>query len=125
MKYVTSGMLAIVALIHVLPVIGVLGRDRLQHLYGVDISDPDLLLLMRHRAVLFGMLGCFLLYSTMKPHLQPIAIVAGYTSVLSFLWLSSNRPQLSAQVSRVVNADWIALVALLIATATWYLGRKT
>ena len=107
-------MLAIVGLIHLLPVSGVLGRTRLQALYGLSINDPDLLILMRHRSVLFGLLGAFLLYAAVRPAMQPIAYVAGAVSVVSFLWIAKSAGHTNAHVARVVTADWIAVVCLVI-----------
>jgi hypothetical protein len=52
-------MLTVVGIIHQLPLTGVLSVSRLQVLYGVTITDPNLEILMRHRAVLFGILGAF------------------------------------------------------------------
>lgn len=45
-------MLLIVALIHLLPVIGVIGAERLESLYGVTIEETNMTILMRNRAVL-------------------------------------------------------------------------
>jgi hypothetical protein len=52
-----SFLLAIVALIHLVPLTGALGPQRLQALYGLAFDNPDLKILMQHRAVLFGLLG--------------------------------------------------------------------
>lgn len=44
-------VLAATALVHVLPVAGVLGAARLQSLYGISAADPGVGLLLQHRAV--------------------------------------------------------------------------
>jgi hypothetical protein len=44
---------------------------------------------MRHRAVLFGLLGAFLIAAAFLPSLQLAALVAGFASVVSFLYLSA------------------------------------
>jgi hypothetical protein len=56
---IVSFLLAVVAVIHLLPLMGALGPQRLQALYGLTFSEPKLLILMRRRAVLFGLLGGF------------------------------------------------------------------
>jgi len=114
MQLLASAMLAIVGLIHLLPLSGVLGSTRLQALYGLSINDPDLLILMRHRSVLFGLLGAFLLYAAVRPALQPIAYVGGAVSVVSFLWIAKSAGRTNAHVARVVTADWIAVVCLVV-----------
>ena len=55
MRYLVSAMLTVVAVINLLPLSGVLGTDRLHALYGVSFDEPNLAILMRHRAVLFGL----------------------------------------------------------------------
>lgn len=60
MRYLVSAMLVVVAVIHLLPLSGVLGSERLAALYGLSFNEPNLAILMRHRAVLFGLLGLFL-----------------------------------------------------------------
>ncbi|MGH1350723.1 MAG: hypothetical protein ACRBBN_07940, partial [Methyloligellaceae bacterium] len=60
MHILSGAMLFIVGVIHLLPVTGVLGAGRLSALYGIEVVDPNLLILMQHRAVLFGLLGLFL-----------------------------------------------------------------
>lgn len=84
MRYVPSDALAIVGLIHRLPQSGVMGAERLASLYGVTWSDPTALILLRHRAVLFGLLGLFLVSAAFSPALQLAALFAGGISVGSF-----------------------------------------
>jgi hypothetical protein len=107
-------MLVIVGLIHLLPISGLLGSGRLKALYGLTIDDPNLLILMRHRSVLFGLLGAFLLYAAAHPALWPIGYVAGAVSVVSFLWITRSVGHANAHIARVVAADWIAVVCLLV-----------
>ncbi len=115
MKTTVSVLLVIVGVIHLLPVTGVLGADRLATLYGMDFTDPNLEILMRHRAVLFGLLGGFLIYAAFAPPIQSLAIVAGLASVVSFLWLARPVADINEALTRVVYADWLALVCLLLA----------
>jgi hypothetical protein len=44
-------------LINFLPVTGALSGKRIQALYGVAVEDSNSEILMRHRAVLFGIVG--------------------------------------------------------------------
>lgn len=55
MGKIISILLGIVAVIHLLPLAGVLGPQRLQSLYGLAFTEPELVILMQHRAVLFGL----------------------------------------------------------------------
>lgn len=109
-----SAMLVVVAIIHLLPLSRVLGPERLATLYGLDFAEPNLAILMRHRAVLFGILGSFFLAAAFRPAWQPLEFVAGFVSVVSFLWLAWSIGGYNALIGRVVLADWIALVALAV-----------
>lgn len=114
-------MLLIAAVIHLLPLPGVLGSARLTALYGLPFDAPDLAILMRHRAVLFGLLGAFLAVAAFRPGLQAAALVAGLVSVLSFLFLAWSVGGYGAPIARVVAADLVALACLLVAAvALWW-----
>lgn len=112
-----SAMLIVVGAIHVLPLSGVLGAERLAALYGIGIAEPSLEILMRHRAVLFGLLGLFLIYAAFRPALQGLALLAGAVSVFSFLWLAGSGAGYNEQVGRVVAADIVAAACLALAGA--------
>lgn len=118
-----SALLILAGIIHLLPVSGVLGAERLAVLYGLSFAEPNLLLLMRSRAVLFGLLGALLVYAAFRPHLQPIAMVGGLISVLSFLYLAWSSPAYNEALRRVVIADWLALACLSVALGLHLLAR--
>jgi len=117
MQYLVSASLILAGIIHLLPLPGLLGAEKLTALYGLDLSEPNLSILMRHRAVLFGLLGSFLVYAAFKPSLQPLAFVAAFVSVVSFLLLAWSSGGYNTQVGRVVTADLVALVVLVIGAA--------
>lgn len=113
-------MLIIIGIIHLLPLSGFLGAERLATLYGIAFSDPNLVILMRHRAVLFGLLGLFLILAAFKPAWQSLAFGAGFISVLSFIWLAWSVGGYNMQISRVVIADIGALVCLIVGSIAYY-----
>ncbi len=114
MRYLVSAMLVIVGIIHLLPLSGILGSERLSALYGISIQDANLVILMRHRAVLFGLLGAFLIFAAWQPAFQTIAFIAGFVSIVSFLVLAWLGGGYNAEVGRVVIADMVALVCLVV-----------
>lgn len=117
MRYLVSTMLLVVAVIHLLPLSGVLGGERLASLYGISVNEPNLAILMRHRAVLFGLLGLFFLYAAFSPPYQTLAFIAGFTSVVTFFWLAWSVGGYNAQVARVIMADIVALACLVVGVA--------
>ena len=112
MRFVVPAVLLIVALIHALPLVGVVGAAKLTQLYGIDVQDPTLELLLRHRAVLFGLLAAFLAYAAIRPELHRLALIAAFISVASFLVLARLASAYNPELSTVVRADWLALVLL-------------
>lgn len=113
-----SGLcIALVGLIHLLPGVGVLGVERLNTLYGIPIQDNNLEILMRHRAVLFALLGAFMLASAFYPPWRAVAYGFAWVSVLSFLGLAAWVGETNLQLNRVVRVDWLAVVLLALGSA--------
>lgn len=117
MRYLIAVCLIVPGIIHLLPISGVLGAEKLAMLYGTAFDDPNLAILMRHRAILLGLLGALFVISAFKPALQPLAFVFGFVSLLSFLWLAWSTGNHSVQINRVVIADLIALGSLIVGSA--------
>ena len=113
MRHVTSVILVLVGLIHLLPLSAVLGAERVEKLYGVTVGGPDLEILLRHRAVLFGLLGAFLIFAAFSRRYQAAAFIGGLVSVISFLGLALSVGGYNTELQRVVLADWVALALLL------------
>jgi len=109
--------------IHLLPLPGILGAGQLTRLYGVAADDPDVGILLQHRAVLFGLLGVLLIAAAFRPDLRAVALIAGLVSTVSFLAIAWGVGGYSAQVARVVAADLLAVVLLLVAAGLEW--RKT
>jgi hypothetical protein len=72
---VVAASLIIGGVIHLMPAAGVLGRSALTRLYAVEIDDPDLEILLRHRSVLFALLGAFLVLAAFAPELRTAAFI--------------------------------------------------
>ena len=117
LRHLVTACLLIAGLIHLLPLSGVLGAERLAALYGLAVDEPNLQILMRHRAVLFGIVGALLVAAVFDQSLRLAAFVAGGVSVLSFLALAWQLGPPNAHLARVVLADWVALAALLLGAA--------
>lgn len=123
LKYLVPASLIVVGVIHLVPLSGVLGVGRLNSLYGTSITDPDLSILMRHRAVLFGLLGLFCIYAAVKPPLQLIALAAGAVSVGSFLYLAYATGGYNEELRRVFVADLVAAAFLAIGFAAYFVSK--
>lgn len=112
---VTTALL-IAGAIHLLPLLGLLGAPKLAALYGVAIAEPNLEILLRHRAALFGLVGGLLIAAAWRAELQPLGLTVGLFSVASFLAIAWSVGGMNAQLARVATID-AALFALLLAAA--------
>ncbi len=121
MNRIVAAMLIIVSVIHLLPLSGVLSGEQLSKLYGISFEEPNIEILMRHRAVLFGILGGFLMFSAFKPKIHPYALLAAAVSVASFLYIASTVGGYNQQVSRVFTADIVALLSLAVGFVAYLL----
>jgi hypothetical protein len=107
--------------VHLAPVLGILGSARLEALYGLRIEDPGLLLLMRHRALLFGLLGALLVAAAFRPAWQGLALLAAGGSVLGFVLLAPTG--LLPALHRVWWIDVTLLPFLALASWAYVAGR--
>lgn len=110
--------LVIVAVIHLLPLPGLAGAAALQGLYGLSALDPASELLLRHRALLFGLLGGGLLLALRLPHWRPPLLWLTLTADVGFLLLLPGAPRLNTALQRVAAFDVVA-----VACALWALWR--
>ena len=123
LRYLVPASLIVVGVIHLIPLSGALGVGRLNSLYGISFTDSDLAILMRHRAVLFGLLGLFCIYAAVKPSLQFIALAAGTVSVGSFLYLAYATGGYNEELGRVFVADLVAAAFLAIGFAGYFVSK--
>ena len=125
MQKTITALLVIIGIIHILPITGLLGAEKLSKLYGFQTEDNTLILLMRHRAVLFGILGVFFVFAAFRQAYQPLAFVMAGVSILSFLILEKLESPVHEAIGKVVIADWIALACLFVAICLWFLSKRT
>ncbi len=115
-QQIVLAALALVALIHLLPLPGVLGATQLQALYDLDNIDATSLLLLRHRAMMFALFAALLLVAMRNAVLRPIAISLVLLSDIGFLCIALVGG-LPDALMPVVIADVVAIALLVIAAA--------
>lgn len=112
MKQLWTLLVLVAAAINMAPVLGAFLPDRMSALYGVNLEDPNLQILMRHRAVLFGVVGGLLLAAVFHPPLRAVGYWVGFSSMLSFVLIAWQVGAYGAAIQRVILADVVGLVAL-------------
>jgi hypothetical protein len=125
MNWIAPSMLVLVALIHLPPLLGVLGVSKMESAYGLSLPGPDLSLLMRHRALMFGLLSGFMLVAVFVPPLQPWALLLALLSAGGFVLLAWATPGHNDRLARIARADVAAVVFAVVGLAAWWLQRAT
>jgi len=124
MNRIIAAILVFVGVIHLLPLAGVLGSDQLSKLYGISFEESNIEILMRHRAILFGLLGGFLVFAAFNKAYHLTALVVGLISVSSFLLISWSVGGYNAQIARVCWADLLALLCIALGFVFHYLRLR-
>lgn len=125
MQYLWIFLVLVAAAINLAPLLGAFAPDRMTALYAVSLDDPNLQVLMRHRAVLFGIVGGLLIAAAFHPPLRTVGYAAGFVSMLSFLLIAWLVGGYSAEIQRVILIDVIGIAALAAAglvQALWLRG---
>lgn len=117
---IISGLLVVVGIVHLLPLSGMFGATRLTALYGVSIGDKNTEILLRHRAVLFGILAVFFIYAAFNPALQAEALIAAFVSVFSFVALARSIGGYNAELRKVARVDIAIMLCVLAAVIMYY-----
>ena len=101
--------------INLLPVLGVLGSKKLSQLYGVTITEMNQEMMMKHRAILFGIVGSILGVAIVHRPIRKIAYFAGLTSMSSYMFLVTvfSDQGLHAFTSEIQRVFWIDCVGVL------------
>ncbi|KZY59346.1 hypothetical protein A3742_01280 [Oleiphilus sp. HI0071] len=112
--------LVIVGLINFLPVVGIISAPKLESAYAISLQSIELQILMRHRALLFGILGGFILFSAFNPTYQIAAMVMAAVSMIGFAVIVLISEGYNAAIAKVFKIDIVAIVFLAIAAALKY-----
>ena len=113
-KWITA-VLILAGIVNGLPLLGVVSGGMLQTLYAVSLDDPNLVILMRHRAVLFGLIGAFLIASIWIPSWRTPALIAGLISMLSFCVLAWAQGDFNPAIRKLIVIDLVTSVAVMAA----------
>ncbi|MDX1733491.1 MAG: hypothetical protein R3228_03960 [Halioglobus sp.] len=118
-KAITILLLA-VGVINFLPVLGVLSAERLSQAYGIATPGSDLEILLRHRALLFGIVGGFVLFSLFAPLYQGAAMVMAGVSMVGFLFFLFQVGGYNEALHRVMIVDVVGIACLAVAAVLKY-----
>lgn len=106
--------LVVVAVVHLVPVVGVAGPRQLDDLYGIGSLNGDVEILLRHRAVLLGLVGLILLAAVWTRSLRLTATAVGIASTASFIAVAMLDGTSTPEIRRVVVVDVVAVGLLSV-----------
>lgn len=107
--------------LNLLPAVLVFAPKRLEKSYGIQMTDENQELLLRHRACLFGIVGGILVYASIAKEFYELATLVGLVSMVSFVILYFVIPgSKNANLKKVMLTD-VVLSAFLL--AGYFLNR--
>ena len=100
--------------------------DKISKSYGIEIPNGNYELLLRHRAILFGMIGGLIIYSAIVKKYYEIATTVGLISMGSFILLYVLIDKdINSELKKVMIYDIVATVILCIGSLLMLLKSKT
>jgi hypothetical protein len=125
MEWIYRASLLITGLINILPSILAFIPSKFSKSYGIDVTDANLELLLRHRATFFGLIGGLLIFSAISKKLYEVSTFAGFFSMLSFVVLYFViGKEMNAELKKVMQIDVAAIILLFIGFIIYWLKVK-
>ena len=115
MEMIFRTTLFITGIINFIPSLIAFLPERIKDSYGIQIPDANFELLLRHRAVLFGIIGGLMIYSALSKKYYELSTLIGLVSMISFLllfFISSS--QINDALTKVMKIDAAAILLLII-----------
>ncbi|RDI49148.1 hypothetical protein [Nocardia mexicana] len=107
-----QGLLVLAGLINTVPGLGALSAQKAYAAYGISPTDPEVAVLLRHRAVLFAIVGIALVVGAFRPRLRAAAVGANAVSFAGFLAIVLAERPVNTELERVAMFDVVGAVAL-------------
>ena len=107
--FLSSLCLALAALINLAPAVGALSGPQVSRLYAVQVDDPNLEILLRHRAVMFGAIGGVMLAGATQAEWFWLAVVVGVVSMAGYAVIAAQVGGSNAALRFVYRMDLIGL----------------
>lgn len=123
-EWLIRASFAIAGLIHLLPLAGLLGRSALERAYGISLgAGQDLVILMQHRALLFGLIAGTCLMAVTNPGWRLPVGIAALISMLGFVLIAAMQAH-NAAIARIMWIDIGAAAMLTLGLSIQLLSNK-
>ena len=122
MELVYRIALGLAGIVNLLPALLVFMPQNISKSYGVAVPDGNYELLLRHRGVMFGVVGGLILYSAFTKRYYEVSTLAGLVSMVSFvgLYYLIDKP-INAELKRVMQIDVFAIIILMVGLGLYWL----
>jgi len=104
----------------VLPSILAFLPNKISHSYGIEMPSSNYELLLRHRAVLFGIIGGIMIFSAITKKNYSMAVCIGLISMISFIVLYKlTNGTINDELNKVMKIDIVGIIILLVGFALY------
>ena len=115
MEQVFRVCLFIAGVINFVPSFLVFLPDKIRSSYGIEIPDANYELLLRHRAVLFGIIGGVMIYAAIRKRHYALSVTMGLISMISFVVLFYLMDgTLNPELTKVMKIDMGGIIILIV-----------
>ena len=114
MEHIFRISLFIAGIINFIPSLIAFWPDKISKSYGIEIPDSNFELLLRHRAILFGIVGGLMIFSVFSKKYYDLSVILGLISMVSFLILYFSIDGINKELAIVMKLDAFAIVILII-----------
>ena len=113
-------------LINLIPSLLAFLPHKISKSYGIDLVNGNYELLLRHRAILFGIIGGIMIYAGIVKKYYKIATTMGLISMISFILLFVLIDKdINSELKKVVVVDIAATVILCTGLVLFVVKSKT
>lgn len=113
-------------LINILPALLAFLPEKISRSYGIEIPNTNYELLLRHRAILFGIIGGLMIYSALIKKHYELSTIAGLVSMVSFIIIYFLiGKDINSELKKVMIIDVVATVILCVGFILFLLKSKT
>ncbi len=118
-------ILFVAGVINLLPSLLAFLPEKIAKSYGIEIPNVNYELLLRHRAILFGIIGGLMIYSAIVKKHYELSTIAGLVSMTSFIilyfFIGNN---INSELRKVMMIDVVATVILFVGFILFLLKSK-
>jgi hypothetical protein len=119
-RKIAIALLVMIGVLTASPIMTAFNPNGITALYGVALKNDAVLLLVRHRQILLGLLGATLVCGAFWGSLRMMAITINVLSKSAFLGFSLTTPTLTPGLQRIVYFDVVAIVLLLMSAFIFF-----